>query len=557
LLAASALALAAAPLAAQSAGQFSTARLARHIQILGSDAYEGRGPATRAEKKTVDYLIREFKAAGLTPGGDVVNGKRQWTQAVPLLKSDIAGTPQLILNVGNAPMNLTQGEQIAVRSPMNGSSAVNIANAPLLFIGYGVAAPERGWDDFKKADVRGKILVVLVNDPDFEGGEGSFGGKAMTYYGRWTYKFEEAARRGAAGVMVVHETEPASYGWATVKNSNTNTMFDIVRANPAAEHTPFESWIQRDLAVRLFQASGLDFETARAAARRKDFQPLPLKATLTANLNARTETIRSSNVVGLLRGKRYPDETVIYSAHWDHLGIGKPDANGDVIYNGAVDNGTGIAHLIEEARAFAREPRTDRSIVFLAVTVEEKGLLGSEYYGANPLYPLAKTAGVINTDSMGVWGPARNYSIRGTARLGLLDALIEEGNKLGRTFTPDPHPETGGFYRSDHFSFAKVGVPAISFGSGNDLVKGGTARGEALSADYTTKRYHQPDDEYSPNWDLSGLAQDAALLHALGRRLANSRDWPTWGDDSEFRAIRDKSEVDRTGTPPPAKGERG
>ena len=557
LLAASGLALAAAPLAAQSAGQFSTARLARHIQILGSDAYEGRGPATRAEKKTVDYLIREFRAAGLSPGGDVVNGKRQWTQAVPLLKSDIAGTPQLILNVGNAPMNLTQGEQIAVRSPMNGSSTVNIANAPLLFIGYGVAAPERGWDDFKNADVRGKILVVLVNDPDFEGGEGSFGGKAMTYYGRWTYKFEEAARRGAAGVMVVHETDPASYGWATVKNSNTNTMFDIVRANPAAEHTPFESWIQRDLAVRLFQASGLDFEAARAAARRKDFQPMPLKATLTANLNARTETIRSSNVVGLLRGKRYPDETVIYSAHWDHLGIGKPDANGDVIYNGAVDNGTGIAHLIEEARAFAREPRTDRSIVFLAVTVEEKGLLGSEYYGANPLYPLGKTAGVTNTDSMGVWGPARNYSIRGTARLGLLDALIEEGNKLGRTFTPDPHPETGGFYRSDHFSFAKVGVPAISFGSGNDLLNGGTARGEALSADYTTKRYHQPDDEYSPNWDLRGLAQDAALLHALGRRLANSRDWPTWGEDSEFRAIRDKSEMDRTGAPPPVKGERG
>ena len=561
--AASAMALVAAPLAAQSTTDFDPARMSRTIQTLGSDAYEGRGPATRAETKTVAYLIQQFRGAGLSPGGEIVNGKRQWTQAVPLLKSEIVGTPQLRLNLGNTSENLVQSEQIAVRSPLTGATAVNIQNAPLLFVGYGVTAPERGWDDFKNADVKGKILVLLVNDPDFEGAttdpmRGDFGGKAMTYYGRWTYKYEEAARRGAAGVMVIHETAPASYGWPTVKNSNTNTMFDIVRDNPAAEHTPFESWIQRDLAVKLFQASGLDFEAARAAARRKDFQPVPLKASLTANLTAKTATIRSSNVVGLLRGKRYPDETVIYSAHWDHLGIGKPDANGDAIYNGAVDNGTGLAQIIEQGRAFAREPRTDRSIVILAVTVEEKGLLGSEYYGTHPLYPLAKTVAVINTDSLGVWGPARNYSIRGTARLGLLDALIEEGTKQGRTFTPDPHPETGGFFRSDHFSFAKVGVPAFSYGSGNDLVNGGVARGEALSQDYTTKRYHQPDDEWSSSWDLTGLAQDAALLHMLGRRLANSREWPTWSDDSEFRSIRDKSEGDRAAAPLPAKpGERG
>jgi len=450
-------------------------------------------------------------------------------------------------------------------SPMNGARSGNLQNAPLLFVGYGVNAPERGWDDFKNVDVRGKILVLLVNDPDFEGAatdpmRGDFGGKAMTYYGRWTYKYEEAARRGAAGVMVIHETGPASYGWNTVKNSNTNTMFDIVRDNPAATHTPFESWIQRDLAVRLFQASGLDFEAARAAARRKDFQPVPLKATLTANLTANTATITSHNVVGLLPGKRHPDETVIYTAHWDHLGIGKPDANGDAIYNGAVDNGTGLAEIIEQGRAFAREPRTDRSIVILAVTAEEKGLLGSEYYATHPLYPLGKTVGVLNADSLGVFGPARNFTISGTAKLGLLDDLIQEGARQGRTFQPDPHPESGGFFRSDHFSFAKVGVPAISFGSGNDLVTGGVARGEALSADYTTKRYHQPDDEWSPTWDLTGLAQDAALLHLLGRRLANSREWPTWSDDSEFRSVRDKSESRRPGstTQPPAKrGERG
>jgi Zn-dependent M28 family amino/carboxypeptidase len=567
-LGASVLALVAAPTiagqaAAQSATKFDPARLSRHVQTLASDAYEGRGPATRAETRTVDYLIRQFRAAGLSPGGEMVNGKRQWTQAVPLLMSDIVGNPQLVLDLNGRPTPLTQGEEIAVRSPLTGAGAVDLDKAPLVFVGYGVTAPERGWDDFKNADVKGKILVVLVNDPDFEGGandplRGDFGGKAMTYYGRWTYKYEEAARRGAAGVMVIHETAPASYGWATVKNSNTNTMFDIVRADPAATHTPFESWIQRDLAVRLVQASGLDFEAARAAARRKDFQPVPLKASLTAHLQARTASITSSNVAGLLRGKRYPDETIIYSAHWDHLGIGKPDANGDAIYNGAIDNGTGLAHIIEQGRAFAREPRTDRSIVFLALAVEEKGLLGSEYYATRPLFPLGKTVAVLNTDSMGVWGPARNFSIAGTARLGLLDALIAEGARQGRTFTPDNHPEAGSFFRSDHFSFAKAGVPAISFKPGNDLVNGGTARGEQLAGDYVAKRYHQPDDEWSPSWDLTGLARDAALLHSLGRRLANSRDWPNWSDDSEFRSIRDKTEGERPGVPPaPKRGERG
>src|SRR5215210_3047753 len=305
-LAGSALALAAAPLAAQSTA-FDPARLSRHIQTLGSDAYEGRGPATRAEKKTVDYLIRELRAAGVSPGGDLIGGRRQWTQAVPLLKSDIAGTPQLRLSLGNTSENLVQGEQIAVRSPLNGSRVVSLANAPLLFVGYGVSAPERNWDDFKGQDVKGKLLVVLINDPDFEGGEGDFGGKAMTYYGRWTYKYEEAARRGAAGVLVVHETAPASYGWNTVKNSNANTMFDIVRSNPAAEHTALESWIQRALAEQIFAASGLNFEAAKAAARRSDFRPVPLKAKLSAALEAKTETIISRNVAGIVPGKRFPD----------------------------------------------------------------------------------------------------------------------------------------------------------------------------------------------------------------------------------------------------------
>jgi len=458
------------------------------------------------------------------------------------------------MTLNGAPVALTQGEEMVVRSPTNGQQGLSVDDAPLVFVGYGVKAPERNWDDFKGQDLKGKIMVVLVNDPDFEGGEGDFGGKAMTYYGRWTYKYEEGARQGAAGVLVIHETKPASYGWATVKNSNTNSMFDIVRSNPAATHPPLEGWIQRDLAARIFQASGLDLEAMKAAARKKDFRPVALKASLDVQGTARTEVIDSKNVVGILPGKTRPDETVIYSGHWDHLGVGGPDASGDRIYNGAVDNGTGLAMIIEQARAFAREPRTDRSIVFLAVTAEEKGLLGSEYYGQNPLYPLGKTVAMINTDAMDVWGRAKNFTIAGTAKLDLLDELIAEGQRRGRVFTPDPHPESGGFYRSDHFSMAKVGVPAISFGSGNDLVNGGTARGEAMSAEYTDKRYHQPADEYSPSWDLSGMAEDNAMLHALGRRLANSNLWPNWSTDSEFRAIRNQTAGERS---PAVSGERG
>ncbi len=535
---------------------FDPARFSAHDKTLGSDAFEGRGVATPAETKTVDYLVGQFKAAGLQPGGQLVNGQRSWTQDVPLLRSDHVVAPAVTINSGGQPLTLRQGEEIAVRSPTNGQQKFAIEKAPLVFVGYGVSAPERAWDDFKGVDVRGKMLVVLINDPDFEGGQGQFGGKAMTYYGRWTYKYEEAARRGAAGVLIVHETAPASYGWATVKNSNTNSMFDIVRQNPAAEHTAFESWIQRDVATKLFANAGLDFEALKAAARRKDFQPIDLKATLDARIDAKAETIVSKNVVARIPGRTHPDETVIYTAHWDHLGVGQPDANGDRIYNGAVDNGTGLAQLIEQARSFAAGPRPERSVVFMAVTAEEKGLLGSTYYAANPLYPLGKTVGVLNTDSMGVWGPARDFSISGNAKLGLLDDLVQEGAREGRRYTPDPHPESGGFYRSDHFPMAKVGVPAVSFRSGLDLANGGTARGEAISADYTAKRYHQPDDEWSPDWDFTGMVKDAELLHAVGWHLANSREWPNWSEDSEFRAERDKTASERNQAPSKP-GERG
>lgn len=534
LLATSAIAIAAPP-------SFDVARVTADIKTLASDAYEGRGPATPAEVKTIDYVAAQMKAAGLKPAGP----KGSWFQDVPLRMSNITGTPTLSMTIGGAAQSLTQGSEIAVRAAETGQSSVSFANLPLVFVGYGVKAPERGWDDFKGVNLKGKIMVVLVNDPDFEGGEGDFGGKLMTYYGRWTYKYEEAARQGAAGVLVVHESEPASYGWATVKNSNTNTMFDIVRTDPKAAHTQMEGWIQQDLAARLMAASGVDFDAAKAAARKKDFKPIPLKATMSASYAVKSDIITSHNVAGLVPGSKYPDETVIYSAHWDHLGIGAPDAKGDTIYNGAKDNASGTAALLELARAYARGARPERSVLFLAVTAEEKGLLGSEYYADNPLRPLATTAGVVNMDGPFGVEKTTNFSISGAAKLDLLTTLTEEGEKLGRHYTPDARPEAGSFYRSDHFPMAKRGVPAISFNPGRELVNGGAERGKMLQDAYTKDRYHQPADEYDANWDTSSWVGDLTLLYNVGRRVADSHDWPNWSSDSEFRATRDATATQR------------
>jgi len=525
---------------------FDPHRLSEEDKVLSSDAFEGRGPATPAETKTIDYVVSQMKAAGLQPGGDLSNGKRAWTQAVPLLRTEIIGTPALSLSIDGKAQSLTQGNEIAVRAPMDGSTSVAIANAPLVFIGYGVNAPERHWDDFKGVDLHGKIAVVLINDPDFETGVGDFGGKAMTYYGRWTYKYEEAARQGALGMLVIHETAPASYGWNTVKNSNTITMFDIMRDKPAAVHPQLEAWIQRDLAVDMFKRAGLDFEALKKQAQTREFKPVTLKGeSFSANFKVDSKVITSHNIVGRIEGSKHPDQTVIYSAHWDHLGVGQPDAKGDRIYNGAVDNATGTAALIELGRAFAKAPRPERSVVFLNVTAEEKGLLGSEYYAAKPLYPLATTVGVINMDALDPHGPSRNFTISGSAKLGLLDDLIADAKKFGMVYSPDPKPEAGHFFRSDHFSFAKRGVPAISFGSGNDWVDGGLAAGKAAEDDYTAKRYHQQGDEWQADWPFTGMARDLQVLYVLGSELANSNQWPDWSQDSEFRATRDKTAADR------------
>ncbi len=522
------------------------ARLSATIRTISGDDFEGRGPATPAEAKTVDYIAKQFAAAGLQPGGP--NGS--WVQAVPLARFEITGPVRLSLAVGGSTKNFTQGEEVVVQT-LTPVGHVAIVDAPLVYVGYGVKAPECGWDDFKGVDLRGKIAVVLVNDPDFEGPQleksaGCFGGRAMTYYGRWTYKYEEAARQGALGMLIVHETEPAAYGWATVKNSNIGAEFDIVRDAPSAAHPLLQGWIQRDVAAALFTSAGLDFEAAKRAAQSADFRPVALKgAGFSADYAVQSSRIVSANVVGRRVGASRPDETLIYSAHWDHLGIGVPDARGDRIYNGAVDNATGIAALLELAHAFGRSPPTARSVLFLAVTAEEQGLLGSAYYAAHPLYPLATTVADLNMDALSPTGRAHDLSTSGSSKVDLEDSLSAILKSRNRTLSPDAEPEKGHFYRSDHFPFAGVGVPAVSIESGVDLVTGGKAAGMARRKDYVENRYHQPSDEWSPSWDMSGIVEDIGVALTLGRELADSRSWPEWKPGAEFKAIRDKTAAQR------------
>jgi len=514
-------------------------RIASDIRTVSSDAFLGRAPATRGEELTTVYIRDRLIAAGVQPGGP--NGS--WFQEVPLSQSDIVGTPSLSITVNGQTTPLQQGEQIAIRASMLDVDRVDLQNAPLVFLGYGVRAPERSWDDFKGENMRGKVGVVLINDPDFETGQGDFGGKAMTYYGRWTYKYEEGARQGLAGVLVVHETAPASYGWATVKNSNTNTMFDIVRANPAEVHPLVEGWIQRDEAVRIFNAAGQDFDALKRRAQTREFRPVPLgNATFSASYQVRRQSIRSKNILGRLAGTTHPDETILYGAHWDHLGIGAPDARGDSVYNGAVDNGTGIAAVLELSRIFAAGPRPQRSIVFAFWAAEEKGLLGSEYYASNPVYPLEKTVAGFNIDALSPTGRARDVSVVGSGQTDIEDRLQVVLAANNRTMTPDASPEAGYFFRSDHFPMAKRGVPMLYMDSGIDLLTGGTAAGNAFDQAYRRDAYHQPADEYNPaTWNLAGIAEDVGVLHQLGMQLANSREWPNYRTTSEFRPVRDKS----------------
>jgi len=532
------------PAPASAAATIDPAKLSNHVKILSADDFEGRGPATAGERKTVAYLTEQLKAAGLQPGGDLKNGVRAWTQDVPLAQFDIEGPADLSFTAAGQKRALSQGKDLAIRAAATNIDRVQLKDVPVVFLGYGVTAPERKWDDYQGVDMRGKVGIVLVNDPDFETGAGAFGGRAMTYYGRWTYKYEEGARHGAAGILIVHETAPAAYGWATVENSNTNSIFDILRKDPRSAHVDMEGWMQREVAVSLLKQAGLDFDQLKKQAQSNTFRAVPLKGvTMSASYRVKHETVISKNVVGLLPGTKHPNQMVVYSAHWDHLGVGKADATGDRIFNGAVDNGTGLAALLELARVFGSAPKTERSILFLAVTAEEKGLLGSEYYASNPMYPLDTTVAVLNMDSLGVNGPTRNFSTIGANTL--VDEIVAVGKTQGRTLSPDPKPEAGHFYRSDHFPLSKVGVPAVSFSPGDDLVNGGKQKGTALSSEFTEKKYHQPKDEWSASLDFTGEAQDVTLLYTVGRSLATSNRWPEWKAGSEFKALRDKSAAKR------------
>lgn len=513
---------------------FDAARLSEHIRILSADDFEGRGIATPAEQKVIDYVSGQFEAAGLQPGGD--NGG--WTQAVALNRFS-ASNIQARLTVGDWTLPLAQGEQIVISSRRPGEDHVMLMDAPLVFVGYGVKAPERDWDDFKGQDMRGKILVVLVNDADFEEPAlNTFGGRAMTYYGRWTYKYEEAARQGAAGVIIVHETDPASYGWTTVRNSWTGPNFDIVREN-ADERVPMESWIQREVAVDLFQHAGLDFEALKVQARSRDFQPVTLQgAGMDVMFDVASQRIETHNIIGRLEGSTHPDETFLYTGHWDHIGVGTPDANGDAIFNGAVDNASGIAGLIELARAYAAGERPERSIVFIGFTAEESGLLGSEYYAANPIYPLATTVGGVNMDSANVYGRTEAFNVVGYGQSNLDERITGFVQAQDREVRPDSNPASGVYFRSDHFPLAKRGVPMAYGASTGDFIDEPIAERQAARQAYGANRYHQADDEWSADWDYSGQIQDLQVYWSLGQALANSRDWPQWKPGSEFGPAR-------------------
>ena len=526
---------------AQTHPGFDAARLSEHIRVLSDDSYQGRGIATPAEPMVIKYLSEQYAAAGFAPGGDLQpDGSRLWTQAVTMNRFAVSNL-QASVKVGDWTLPLEQGQQIVASTRLPSASGhVMMMDAPLVFVGYGIKAPERNWDDFKGMDLKGKILVVLINDADFEDPSlDTFNGKAMTYYGRWTYKYEEAARQGAAGVLIVHETAPASYGWNTVRNSWTAPQFDIERADPSKERVPMEAWIQRDVAVQLFQHAGLDFEALKLQARSRDFQPVVLTgAAFSGMFDVDQSSIESHNVVARLEGTTHPDETVLYTAHWDHLGVGQPDANGDAIFNGAVDNASGTSGLLEIARLYGAAPRTQRSIVAISFTAEESGLLGSEYYAANPLYPLATTVGGFNMDSANVYGRTTAMSVIGVGQSDFDERVTAAVQAQGRVVEPDANTQAGYYFRSDHFPLAKKGVPMAYAESG------GTFRDEPVAAriasrdEYTEKRYHQADDEWSPDWDYSGQIEDLEVYYSIGRALADSRDWPQWKPGSEFGPAR-------------------
>ncbi|MFC7377750.1 M20/M25/M40 family metallo-hydrolase [Brevundimonas sp. GCM10030266] len=517
------------------AQQADPARLNEYTRVLASDEFEGRGVATPGEQKTVDYVVSQFQALGLEPGGP----DGQWVQVAQLSQTQQSGPATITATVNGQTRTLERGPQILVSSdrPVD---RITLTDVPVVFAGYGVDAPEKGWDDFKDVDVRGKIILVIVNDPDFGAPEGHpvaerFDGNAMTFYGRWTYKFQEAARQGAAGVLVIHDTPGAGYGWSVLEGSSTAPDFDIVRANWEAERVPAQGWVQGDVAEQLIRDAGLDYAQLRYQARSEAFTPVELPGvTMSIDFGQTHATIESRNILARIPGSEHPEETVLYGAHWDAYGRAKPQ-NGDDIYNGAVDNATGVAAMIELARMFKEGTPPERSVVFAAWTAEEAGLLGAEYYAANPVWPLETTVANINMDSFLPGTEVSPEIVVIGAGKSETDAWVERrATEQGRRLIPDPAPQAGGFYRSDHFPLAKMGVPALFAAAGF------TGHNDA-SRDYVQNRYHKPTDEWTPDWVMDAAAVDVNLLYAVGRDLADSREWPEWNEGAEFEAAREAS----------------
>lgn len=516
-------------------------RILDHIRVLASDEFEGRAPASAGEEKTVDYLIGQFKGMGLKPG----NPDGTYVQEVPLVgfQTKAEGT----IRVGGETIDLkTPTDWVAVSRRQVPEAEVK--GSELVFVGYGTVAPEYGWDDYKGVDVRGKTIVMLVNDPPVADADDPktlddrfFKGRAMTYYGRWTYKYEIAAEKGAAAAILVHETGPAGYPFEVVSGSWGRENFDLPAADKNASRAAVESWITLDTAKRLFKAAGKDFEELKAAAATKAFRPVPLDAEADFRVANTLREVRSKNVVALVEGAdpKLRGEHVVYTAHWDHLGRDE-SLEGDQIFNGAADNASGVAMMLEIARAYTKlGPGPKRSILFLAVTAEEKGLLGARTYAENPLYPLETTLADINTDVINLWGKTRDVTSVGLGQTNLDDLLEEVAKAEGRTLGPDAEPEKGLYYRSDHFEFAKAGVPALNAKGGSDFVDKPPGYAQAKRDEYTKNDYHKVSDEVKPDWDLAGAVDDARLLFEVGVRVADGDAYPEWKPGSEFRARRE------------------
>jgi Zn-dependent M28 family amino/carboxypeptidase len=505
-------------------------------QTLSSDLFEGRAPTTPGEDKTIGYVAGRFAAAGLKPGNE-----GSWFQNVPLVEITAKPDTALTISGGKGPLSFAYKTDMVAMS-YRITPKTEIANSDVVFVGYGINAPEKGWNDYAGLDVRGKTVIILVNDPDYATKTltGPFGGRAMTYYGRWTYKYEEAARQGAAAAFIVHDTYPAAYPWGVVVSSWTGPQIRMDAANNHMDQTMANGWITHEAAVKLMASAGKDLKALSAAAKKKGFRAVPLGLKASLGLDNSIKRQLSRNVIGVLPGKTRPNDYVLYSAHWDHLGICEP-VSGDSICNGALDNATGTAGLIALAEAHAKAGAAERSIIFLAVTAEESGLLGSEYYAANPVFPLAQTVGGINMDGLNVIGRAKDIVVVGAGKSELEPILTLHAGHQNRVIVPEPSPEKGFFYRSDHFSLAKLGVPMIYFDSGENLVNGGVVAGSAAAEDYTVNRYHKPQDEYRADWNWDGAVEDLTLNYAIGRDLAQGAMWPNWYVSSEFRGVRDRS----------------